>query len=157
MTKTTQSRRRLTLASAAVIVGFVGAAGCSGDQSSTTDSSTSVESTGNDAVRLVDVDAFATVLEESSEAPVINVHIPYEGHIDGTDHFVAFDEIADWDGLPADLDAPIVLYCRSGNMSGAASQTLADMGYTDITDLDGGMNAWTAAGNRLLDEEPSDV
>ncbi|MBK5288901.1 MAG: rhodanese-like domain-containing protein [Acidimicrobiia bacterium] len=94
-------------------------------------------------------------MTEHPDAPVVNVHIPYERHIAGTDAFVPFDEIAQWDALPADLDAPIVLYCRSGNMSAEAATTLTGLGYTDIVDLEGGMNAWAAAGLPLLDQDPA--
>lgn len=98
---------------------------------------------------------FAENLEVAPNVPVVNVHTPYEGHIDGTDHFVPFDQIADWEGLPEDRSAPIVLYCRSGNMSAQAAQTLEAMGYERVVDLKGGMNAWTEAGFELLTEPPA--
>ncbi len=97
---------------------------------------------------------FARFMEDNPDVPVVNVHIPYEGHIEGTDSFVAFDEIADWDGLAEDRSDPIALYCRSGNMSAQAAETLAAMGYTNVVDLEGGMNAWTATGFELIIEEP---
>lgn len=99
--------------------------------------------------RLLAVDDFAGFLDSEPSAVLVNVHIPYEGHIDDTDAFVPFDEIGTWDGLPADRTAPIALYCRSGNMSAQATATLIDIGFTNIVDLDGGMNAWAAAGNQL--------
>lgn len=99
--------------------------------------------------RLLEVDDFEEFLDSEPSPVLVNVHIPYEGHIDGTDAFVPFDEIGTWEDLPPDLDAPIALYCRSGNMSARATDTLADLGYTNIVDLEGGMNAWTTAGNQL--------
>lgn len=89
---------------------------------------------------------FAAFLEEYPTVPVVNVHIPYEGHLDGTDAFVAFDSIANWADLPADPVAPIALYCRSGSMSATAAATLNALGYSNIVELDGGMLAWEEAG-----------
>lgn len=68
---------------------------------------------------------------------------------DISSYFVPLDEIGTWEDLPPSLDAPIALYCRSGSMSARATDTLVDLGYTNIVDLEGGMNAWTAAGNQL--------
>jgi rhodanese-related sulfurtransferase len=40
----------------------------------------------------------------------------------------------------------IVLHCASGGRSALAADLLRDMGYTNVAHLDGGMNAWSAAG-----------
>lgn len=98
---------------------------------------------------------FSAYLSANPDVPLINVHIPYEGHIEGTDGFVAFDEIASWNGLPDDKDAPLAIYCRSGNMSATAAETLAAMGYRNVVDLEGGMKAWSAVGYDLLADEPA--
>ncbi len=99
-------------------------------------------------VTKINVEQLATMLDEKDFA-FVNVHIPYAGEIAGTDANIPFDEIASHlDELPA-KDAKIVLYCRSGNMSDQASQELVKLGYTDVYDVEGGMNAWTASGRAL--------
>jgi phage shock protein E len=42
------------------------------------------------------------------------------------------------------------VYCRSGHESAIAAQSLVDLGYTNIDNLDGGMTAWTASGGQLI-------
>ena len=65
----------------------------------------------------------------------VNVHIPYEGEI-----------AKNLDKLPADKNAKIVLYCRSGRMSAIAAETLVRLGYTNVWNMEGGMIAWETLG-----------
>jgi phage shock protein E len=76
----------------------------------------------------------------------INVHVPFEGAIAGTDAFIPFDAIKGSPRLPRDHAAQIVLYCRSGQMSAIAHATLHTLGYTNVRELKGGFNAWKQAG-----------
>lgn len=97
----------------------------------------------------VSVDGLASMLE-NKDFPLVNVHVPYEGEIEGTDDFIPFDQIEqNVDKLPADKDARVVIYCRSGSMSTISARTLVELGYTDVWNLDGGMIAWEASGRPL--------
>ena len=97
----------------------------------------------------VSADGLAARLE-NKDFPLINVHIPYAGEIEGTDEFIPFDQIGqNLDKLPADKDARVVIYCRSGGMSGVSARELVELGYTDVWNLDGGMIAWEASGRSL--------
>ena len=98
----------------------------------------------------ISIDELERMLEDK-DFTLVNVHVPYEGELPQTDAFIQFDQIADnLDKLPAAKDAKIVLYCRSGRMSEIAGATLAGLGYTNVFHVEGGFNAWSMAGQDLL-------
>jgi rhodanese-related sulfurtransferase len=81
----------------------------------------------------------------------VNVKTPYIGEIDGTDLYIPYDQLsARASQLPAVKSAKILVYCRSGVQSGQAAQTLLDLGYTNVWNLDRGMNAWQSSGRTLV-------
>ena len=43
----------------------------------------------------------------------------------------------------------IVIYCGGGGQGALATKTLQDMGYKDVSNLGGGVNAWKSDGNSL--------
>jgi len=87
---------------------------------------------------------------------LLNVKTPYIGEIDGTDLYIPYTDIAARSSeLPTDKTAKLVVYCRSGAESAMAVQTLLGLGYTNIENLDGGMNAWTASGRALVQKNRS--
>ena len=46
-------------------------------------------------------------------------------------------------------DAPVVIYCASGNRSALAADTLQQMGYTNVASLAGGFRAWAGEGGEV--------
>jgi rhodanese-related sulfurtransferase len=87
---------------------------------------------------------------KNEQAMVINVHIPYEGELAGTDAFIPYDKIRDDSRLPEDKSTELLLYCRSGRMSEEAGADLHEEGYTNIAHLEGGMKAWEASGRQVI-------
>lgn len=86
-------------------------------------------------------------MTESQEFFFVNVHIPYEGEIPGTNAFIPYDQVESaLDQFPQQTDATIVLYCRSGSMSTTAARALVERGYTEVFNLDGGFRAWESQG-----------
>ncbi|MGZ4980544.1 MAG: rhodanese-like domain-containing protein [Methylobacter sp.] len=78
---------------------------------------------------------------------LVDVHVPEQQHIRGTDLFIPYNEIEKHqDKLPKDKNTPIYLYCESGPMGNAAARTLHDLGYGNLYNLEGGAKAWRKAG-----------
>ncbi len=97
-------------------------------------------------------DQLAQMLQDK-DFTLINVKTPYSGEIDGTDLYIPYDQLtARASELPADKNAKILVYCRSGVQSAQAAQTLLNLGYTNVWNLTGGMNAWQASGRTLVNK-----
>ena len=96
-------------------------------------------------------DGLNTMLKDK-DFVFVNVHIPFAGNIADTDVSIPYDKISTPENLselPADKNAKIVLYCRSGRMSQIAAEELVSLGYTNIWNLRGGMVEWEQAGYDL--------
>lgn len=84
------------------------------------------------------------IMDESDDVIVVDVRTSAEyrdGHIDGA-VLLPNETIGSEtpDELP-DLDAEILIYCRSGNRSRQAAMKLIDLGYTNVKDF-GGIIDW---------------
>ncbi|HEU0292687.1 MAG TPA: rhodanese-like domain-containing protein [Anaerolineales bacterium] len=117
-----------------------------------------------DATRLVNLNAFLTNLPEgfSTVKPAdLNVEltgtaVPFildvrtadefkEGFINGAINVNITDVPANLAQLPTDKAAPIVVLCQSGHRGSIVMMYLQMMGYTNVRNLGGGMNAWIGA------------
>jgi len=95
-------------------------------------------------------DEFAVAIDDEEGAFLLDTRTQDEWEADGhleNATLIPHDEISErTDELPDDKSTTILLYCRSGNRSQAAAETLLDLGYTDVRDLEPGINGWKSAG-----------
>jgi rhodanese-related sulfurtransferase len=127
------SRSPLTVALVAIALAAVVLAGCS--------SGATLETVGPDEA--------ADVIDGNADVVVLDIRTPEEfseGIIEGAVNidFYDTDFAAQLDTL--DKDADYVVYCRSDNRSGQAMDVFADLGFTSVTEIDGGIVAWYQAG-----------
>jgi rhodanese-related sulfurtransferase len=94
-------------------------------------------------------DALNTELIENPDLFVIDVREPSEleenGHIPGAVNIPVKTLVDNPALLPADLDAPIVVYCKSGTRSTFAWTILNLIGYTNVRNMSAGMDGWLGA------------
>ncbi|WP_322509845.1 rhodanese-like domain-containing protein, partial [Anaerolinea sp.] len=67
-----------------------------------------------------------------------------DGYIEGAVHIPVREVLDNLDKLPAQ-DQPIVVYCASGHRGAFVMAALRFLGYTDVVNLAGGLNAWKKA------------
>jgi rhodanese-related sulfurtransferase len=78
---------------------------------------------------------------------LVDVHTPEQQHIKGTDLFIPYNEIEQYkDKFPKEKNTAIYLYCEGGPMGNAAARSLYDLGYRNLSNLEGGTKAWRQAG-----------
>lgn len=135
-----QRRSRATVIALAVAVSL-GLAACS-DGSGATSS----------AVTDVTVAESADVLAEPG-VTVIDVRTPQEyaeGHLEGAINLDVQSATFDDDVAALTKDGSYLVYCRTGNRSGVATDRMAELGFTTVYDLQGGVTAWQADGGALV-------
>ena len=80
---------------------------------------------------------------------LIDVRSPEEhqgGFIPGTDFNIDFRDIQNrHQEVHADLSSHVVVYCQSGHRSNIAAETLMSLGYKNVYNVEGSMNAWEEA------------
>lgn len=107
----------------------------------------------NGRPRLLHPQAVADRLKQPIDGLILlDVRTPqewtYDGRIDGAT-LIPIDEIEDRvEELPQ--GAEIIVYCHSGVRSNAVVNYLASLGYANLSDLAGGIEAWQWAGLPLI-------
>lgn len=86
-------------------------------------------------------------LKESRAPFILDVRTPEEfsaGHISGALN-VPYDQLASrLEEMPKDKSTEIVVYCKSGRRAGIAEKILIEKNYTNVRDLTGHWQSWSA-------------
>jgi rhodanese-related sulfurtransferase len=102
---------------------------------------------------VVDHDHLAQLLATRHDIRLLDVRSPAEFqsiHIPGSYH-VPLDTLGEHaTEIRAGVDSPIVLVCQSGVRARRADDILRSAGLPQLHVLDGGINAWLAAGNEVV-------
>jgi rhodanese-related sulfurtransferase len=109
-------------------------------------------SSSNEAINKVAPVEFSEVVKQP-EVIVLDVRTPEEfsaGHLPNAININL--EGADFAGEVSKLDknATVAVYCRSGNRSGVATEQMAELGFVDMYDMQGGILDWEAAGGPVV-------
>ena len=104
----------------------------------------------------VDVETFDEAIKEDNGGFLLDVRTTAEweqdGHLENAT-LIPHSDLEDREAeLPEDKDALILLYCRSGNRSQDAAKTLLDLGFTNLIELESGINGWKNAGMPVVYE-----
>lgn len=106
-------------------------------------------SSSSATLETVSPDQAATVIADDSSEIILDIRTPEEydqGIIEGAINIDFYDPAFADDLDALDKDGHYVVYCRTGNRSGQAMSTFADLGFTNVTEIDGGIVSWYDTG-----------
>jgi rhodanese-related sulfurtransferase len=101
----------------------------------------------------ITVEEFEKKLSDGN-AQLIDVRTPEEynqGHLKGALNYNINSSEFENQLSKLDKNKPVLVYCLSGGRSGSAAEIMADKGFTEVYNMQGGIMKWIAA-NKKLDE-----
>ena len=106
--------------------------------------------------KLIDPVAFKKEIAATPNAQILDVRTPEEyasEHLQNAKNvnWLSADFVANTSKY--DKSKPVFVYCKSGGRSHKAAEKLAELGFTNIIELEGGILKWDAAGLSKPDEK----
>jgi len=97
-----------------------------------------------EGVQVVDVATFETKLKQP-EVQLVDVRTPEEfsnGHLENAINCNIMSDEFEAQVASLDKTKPLLIYCKSGGRSAKAAERLKELGFKNITDLEGGITNW---------------
>lgn len=126
-----------------MIAGAFTLTACAQTEETNNSTITTVESSVE--VKRVTKEEFKTFLAENTNAQLVDVRTPSEfqsGSIDGAENIDYNNANFELNISGLDKDAPVLIYCRSGNRSSKALKVFEESGFTHVLELEGGYMNW---------------
>jgi len=119
-----------------MLVFLVSVTACGTTETTSSEQATSNKITATEAQQLIQDEPNLLIVDVRTEAEYAQGHLENAILIPSTEAESTVESI-----LP-DKDAKILLYCRTDNRSGDVYTIMQGLGYTNLYDLEGGIEAW---------------
>jgi phage shock protein E len=97
--------------------------------------------------------AKAMEMQNDKQALILDVRTSEEfnsGHLKNAKNISVQILNENLSGITSWKNKPVLVYCHSGARSSAASQILNKNGFTNISNMIGGISSWSGAGNEVV-------
>ncbi|MCA9478530.1 MAG: rhodanese-like domain-containing protein [Nanoarchaeota archaeon] len=97
----------------------------------------------------VPTDEFSALIQSRPDAVLLDVRTPEEfqaEHLEGATNIDFYGEGFRDQLDQLDKDQTYLIYCRTGHRSGITLETMRELGFTSVYDLDEGITDWKASG-----------
>lgn len=161
ITRTFTRMKKNMLRNGFVAIGMaVGLSGALASCGSSTEAGQQTEKAAATRAEDVDVAGFAALMESLDNPILLDVRSDgewAEGHLPNAS-YIPFQAPDFADQLAAlDKSRPVLVYCASGGRSSRAMNMLNQSGQTEVYNLLGGIRAWSAAGQPVVNGEPQPI
>jgi rhodanese-related sulfurtransferase len=133
-----------------ILLATVGGSGEDTDIKGVSEDSSQVSQQNNDAsIETVSVSQFAEEVKQEG-AVVLDIRTPEEyerGQISGAKNIDFYSDNFESELTKLDRSAKYKIYCNSGNRSATTLNMMREMGFNDVVELQGGIQAWKSGGN----------
>jgi thioredoxin len=100
-------------------------------------------------IQTIDAVAFSKAIQATPNPQVVDVRTPEEfasGHLIQAQNVNWMNPDFVANSAKYDKSKPIFVYCKSGGRSHKAAEKLAELGFTNVIEMEGGILKWEAAG-----------